>query len=81
MIAGLGIGALGDQGHLAIVVDEADPGKALVRHAGAQLHRMEVAKRDGPLRERAVERDQQRFVLGPDGTEDETSSVRARSRR
>ena len=66
MIAGLGILAVGHQGHLPVVVDEADPGQALVGDPRAQLHRVEVAERDGPLREGAMERDHQRLVLGAD---------------
>ncbi len=81
-LAGLGVGPLGDQDHLAVVVDEADPRQPLVRDPRAQLHRVEVAERDGPLGKRAVERDQQgsssgrigrsgaaRAVLGRPGTD------------
>ena len=34
MVAGLGALAIGHQGHLAVVVDEADPGQSLVRDRG-----------------------------------------------
>ena len=69
--AGDGVLALGDQRHLAVVVDEADARQPLVRHALAELERMEVAERDAALGERLVELDQQRLVLGPDRPDQE----------
>ena len=50
VVAGRGFVAFGDQRHLAVVVDEADPGQALVGDARAQLHRVEVAERDACVR-------------------------------
>ena len=61
-----GVLALGHQRHLAVVVDEADPGQPLVGDAGAELHGVEVAQRDAAFGEGAVELDQQRLVLGAD---------------
>ena len=50
VVAGRGVLAVGHQGHLAVVVDEADPGQAVVGDARAQLHRVEVAERDASAR-------------------------------
>ena len=46
MFAGLGVLGVGHQRHLAVVVDEADPGQPLVRDALAELQGLEVAQVD-----------------------------------
>ena len=57
---------VGHQRHLAVVVDEADPGQPLVGDAPAQLQGLEVAQVDGVLGQLLVEPHHQRLVLGPD---------------
>src|SRR5215210_336465 len=67
-LPGLGVLALGDEGHLAVVVYKADAREALVGGPAGEVHRVEVAHVDAALGERLVELDHQRLVLGPDGT-------------
>src|SRR5690606_31545688 len=45
-LAPLRVASHGDEGHLAVVVDEAEAGEALVGHAPAQLHQRGVAEVD-----------------------------------
>ena len=73
--AGRGVLTAGHQGHFAIVVDEADPGQALVGDPRTERDRVEVAARDGTLGERAVELHQQGLVLGADGPEQQLLTV------
>ena len=53
MVPGVRVPLVGHQGHLAVVVDEADPRQPLVGDAPAQLHRVEVAQVDAALRQRS----------------------------
>ena len=67
--------ALDDQRQLAVVVGEADADQALVRGPLVQLHALHVAHADAVLAQRAVERDHQRLVLGPDRSDHERRAV------
>ena len=58
--------ALDHQRHLAVVVDEADPGESLVRDPAVQLHEARIAEVDALLREHGVELHHLRLVLGAD---------------
>src|SRR5215210_3876912 len=51
-LPGLGVLALGDEGHLAVVVYKADARQALVGSSTREVHRVEVAHVDAPVGER-----------------------------
>src|SRR5580698_8879950 len=53
-----------DQGHLAVVVDEADPCESLVRRTLVQIYRLHVAHSNALLAERLMKVDYQRFIVG-----------------
>ncbi len=74
-VRAVGLLALRHQRHLAIVVDEADAGQALVRGALGQLQRLEVAQVHRALAELLVELDHQRLVLGTDGADGDPLAV------
>ena len=75
MLAGLGVLVIGHQGHLAVVIDEADPGQPLVSDPGRVLHGMEVAERHASLGEGTVELDQERLIFGTDRPEDDLGAI------
>ena len=64
---------LGDERDLAVVVGEADAHEPVVGDALVVPEVREVALVDGLGGERAVERDDERLVLGPDGPDEEAS--------
>ena len=75
VVAGLGVLVIGHQGHLAVIVDEADSRQPLVSHPRGVLHGVEVAKRDAPFREGSVELDQERLILGADRPQNDLGAV------
>ncbi len=50
----VGIGALGDQRHFAVVVAETDAEQALMGHAPAQAERVEIAQINAAIGERLM---------------------------
>src|SRR5215203_780867 len=62
----IGVGVLGDQGQLAVIVYIADAGQALVGRALGEVHHVKVAHVDALFGERLVELHHQGLVFGPD---------------
>ena len=65
----------GDQGHLAVVVNEADARQPLVRDTLREAERVEVAKIDALLRQPFVKFHHQRLVFRANRTERHTQAV------
>jgi hypothetical protein len=65
-LAGLGVRALGDEGQLPVVVEEADPDQALVGGPLVEAEVLAVALEDRLCRQRAMELDDERLIFGPD---------------
>ena len=78
--ARLRVRALGDEGHLPVVVDEADPDQPAMSRPLVEAEVPEIALEDGLGRERPMELDDEWLVLGPDRTDLEDPAVRARPR-
>src|SRR5208282_598088 len=68
-------GVIGDQRHLAIIVDKTDSPQPVVCDSLAEFGPLKIAEKDAALRERSVELHHQWLVLRADGPDDHGGTI------